>query len=49
MKAGYFAVTEDTKGQGGYNICYQCDLCTSIDADAQTNEKHMETCYITFL
>ncbi len=49
MKAGYFAVTEDTKGQGGYNICYQCDLCTAIDADAQTKEKHMETCFITFL
>ena len=49
MKAGYFAVTEDIKGQGGYNICYYCDLCTAIDADEQTRQKHQDTCIITFL
>ena len=49
LKAGYYAVTENTKGQGGYNICYYCDLCTAADADEQTKQKHRETCMITFL
>lgn len=48
LKAGYFAVTVDTR-KGGYNICYQCDLCTAADADEQTKQKHLETCMITFL
>jgi len=49
LKAGYYAVTENTKGQGGYNICYYCDLCTASDADEQTKQKHLDTCVITFL
>ena len=49
LKAGYFAVTENTRGQGGYNICYYCDLCTADDADEQTKQKHQETCEIRFL
>ena len=49
LKAGYFAVTEDTRSQGGYNLCYHCDLCTAADADEQTKQKHLETCMITFL
>ena len=49
LKAGYYAVTENTKGQGGYNICYYCDLCTAADADEQTKQKHLDTCVITFL
>lgn len=42
LKAGYFAVTEDTRSQGGYNLCYHCDLCTAADADEQTKQKHLE-------
>ena len=49
LKAGYYAVTENTRGQGGYNICYYCDLCTAADADEQTKQKHLDTCVITFL
>ena len=49
LKAGFYAVTENTKGQGGYNICYYCDLCTAKDADEQTKAKHQDTCVITFL
>ena len=49
LKAGYFAVTEDIRGQGGYNICYQCNLCADDDVDEQTKQKHLETCEITFL
>lgn len=37
------------QGQGGYNICYYCDLCTAADADEQTKQKHLDTCVITFL
>lgn len=29
MQAGYFSVTEDTRGKGGYNIYYYCDECLS--------------------
>lgn len=42
-------MTEDTRSQGGYNLCYHCDLCTAADADEQTKQKHLETCMITFL
>ena len=37
------------RSQGGYNLCYHCDLCTAADADEQTKQKHLETCMITFL
>ena len=47
MQAGYFSVTEDTRGQGGYNIYYYCDECRS-DNESVSN-KHMDTCATTFL
>ena len=47
MQAGYFSVTEDTRGKGGYNIYYYCDECLS-DNDSVKN-KHLDTCATTFL
>ena len=47
LQAGYFSVTEDTRGKGGYNIYYYCDECLS-DNDSVKN-KHLDTCATTFL
>ena len=47
MQAGYFSVTEDTRGQGGYNIYYYCDECLSDNASVKN--KHLDTCATTFL
>lgn len=40
MQAGYFSVTEDTRGQGGYNIYYYCDECLSDNASVKN--KHLD-------
>ena len=47
MQAGYFSVTEDTRGKGGYNIYYYCDECLSDNASVKN--KHLDTCATTFL
>ena len=47
MQAGYFSATEDTRGQGGYNIYYYCDECLSDNASVKN--KHLDTCATTFL